>query len=180
MSWGKLFEELNKRVHERDAFDCGEPELNLFLKQSAAKHMLAGVSRTLVLPAARALPNGKFAICSFYTITAAVISRGTLPHQQARKLPAYPVPVFLIAQLAVDHHYHGQGLGKITLIKALQFLWQVNASMRAFAIIVDCLHQNAEAFYLKYGFEVLCQHQGKTRMFLPMKTVGALFADQQL
>ncbi|HEY9842060.1 MAG TPA: GNAT family N-acetyltransferase [Candidatus Obscuribacterales bacterium] len=175
MSWAKAFVELDKHKHDRDTFDCGEAELNHFLKHAAARHMEANISRTLILPASTPLQNGKLGICSFYTVTAAAISRETLPEKQAKKLPCYPVPVFLIAQLAVDSQYRGRGLGKITLIKALEYLWEVNASMRAFAIVVDCLNQSAESFYLKYDFEVLCQHKGRTRMFIPMKTVGQLF-----
>lgn len=86
------------------------------------------------------------------------------------------MPVFLIAQLAVPQQYHGTGLGKITLIKALQYLWEVNKNMPAFAIAVDCLNTNAESFYLKYGFAILCQQNGRTRMFIPMKTVVTLFS----
>jgi GNAT superfamily N-acetyltransferase len=92
-----------------------------------------------------------------------------------KKLPRYPVPVFLLAQLAVHSEYHGHGLGKITLIKALEYLWEINSHMRAYAIIVDCLNEVAENFYSKYGFEVLCCQKSKARMFMPMKIVGQLF-----
>ncbi len=179
MNWTKEFVELNKKWHDRDAFDSGEAELNHFLKQSAAKHMETGISRTLVLPSSSPRLNGKQAICAFYTVTVSAISRENLPTQYARKLPFYPVPIFLIAQLAVDLQYQGSGLGKMTLVKALQFLWTVNMNMKAFAVVVDCLNQKAENFYLKYGFEELCQHNGKTRMFIPLKTVGQLFLPPQ-
>lgn len=48
--------------------------------------------------------------------------------------------------------------------------------MRAYAIIVDCLTDAAEQVYTKYGFETLCEYNGRVRMFLPMKTVAQLFA----
>ncbi|EKL20706.1 hypothetical protein VCHC61A2_2593 [Vibrio cholerae HC-61A2] len=47
--------------------------------------------------------------------------------------------------------------------------------MRAYAIVVDCLTDSAQAFYTKFGFEVLCEHNERIRMFLPMKTVEQLF-----
>lgn len=47
--------------------------------------------------------------------------------------------------------------------------------MRAYGIVVDCLTDLAQAFYAKSGFEVLCEHNGRIRMFLPMKTVERLF-----
>jgi len=175
VSWGKAFVELDKTIHDRTSFDCGEAELNTFLQQYAAKHMEAGVSRTMLLPASNPLPSGKYPICSFYTIAPGSISRETLPDAIAKKLPRYPVPVFLIAQLAVHSGYLRQGLGKITLIKALEYLWQINAHIKAYAVIVDCLNDKAKTFYLKYGFEVLCENNGKVRMFLSMKAVTQLF-----
>jgi len=66
MSWTKNFKELNKSKHDRTSFDCDEPELNAFIKTQAVKHMKAGISRTMVLPAKVPLPNQKFPICSFY------------------------------------------------------------------------------------------------------------------
>ncbi|MEW5008838.1 MAG: hypothetical protein RPR28_06190 [Cycloclasticus sp.] len=59
MSWAKEFEELNKSNHDRNSFDCGDNELNVFIKTQAAKHMQAGISRTMVLPAQVPLLNQK-------------------------------------------------------------------------------------------------------------------------
>lgn len=168
------FVELDKAHHDRAAFDCGEEELNTFIQTQAAKHMQVGISRTLLLPTSVPLHNGKYSIRAFYTIAPSSIRRETLPASLAKKLPFYPVPVFLLAQMAVHVECQGKGLGKVTLIKALEYLWAINSHMRAFAIIVDCLSASAEQFYAKYGFEFLCHHNGRTRMFISMKTVAQL------
>jgi len=178
VSWAKEFFELDKKIHDRSSFDSGEDELNDFIKTKAAKHMAAGISRTMVLPAASPLPDGKYPICSFYSIAPSQIERQTLPAALAKKLPHYPVPVFLIAQLAVHAEIKGQGLGKITLIKALEHLWSVHAHMRAYVVVVDCLNQTAQDFYTKFGFEILCDSNGRIRMFMPMSTVGQLFEEE--
>lgn len=176
MSWSREFVELDKGIHDRASFDCGETELNLFIQTQASKHMQAGISRTMVLPASNPLPNQKIPICAFYSIAPGSICRDTLPKALVKKLPRYPIPVFLIAQLAVHREFQGEGLGKICLVNALKYLWEINAHMRVYAIIVDCLTDAPEKFYAKYGFEVLCEHNGKVRMFLPMKTVARLFS----
>ena len=175
MSWSDEFVELDKAIHDRASFDCGEVELNAFIRTYAARHMEAGVSTTMLLPASAQLSNGKYPICAFYTITPSSILRETLPEARRKKLPTYPVPVFLLAQMAVHSEYQGQGLGKVTLIKALEHLWKINSLMRAYAVIIDCLNTNAERFYSKYGFEVLSHNKDRVRMFIPMKTVEILF-----
>lgn len=176
MSWGQEFVELSKLKHDRNSFDCCEQELNSFIKTQAARHMQAGISRTMVLPSAQPLLNQKHAICAFYSVAPSSIRRETLPEQLAKKLPRYPIPVFLLAQLAVHKEFHGSGLGKISLIRALKYLWEVNHHMRAYAIVVGCLTDSAQSFYTKFGFEVLCEHNRRIRMYLPMKTVEQLFS----
>ena len=47
---------------------------------------------------------------------------------------------------------------------------------KAYAVVVDCLNNDAKQFYLKYGFEVLCDYNGRTRLFISMKTVEQLFS----
>jgi GNAT superfamily N-acetyltransferase len=175
MNFGRKFVELDKNLHDRTAFDCGATELNFFLQNHAVRHMKVGVSKTMVLPATELLPNKKYPVCSFYTVAPSSIKRASLPSNLAKKLPHYPVPVFLIAQLAVDKTLQGKNLGKITLVNALEFLWKINQKMSAYAIVVDCINETVETFYEKYGFYHLYKKSGKSRMFLPMKTVAQLF-----
>ncbi|MCK5727049.1 MAG: hypothetical protein KAH22_09525 [Thiotrichaceae bacterium] len=169
------FIELSKTLHDRESFDCGEKELNIFIKTQASKHMQVGISKTMVLVDNAIEIDGKSPICAFYTIAPTSIKRESLPKDLAKKLPHYPVPVFLIAQLAINQQYQEKGLGKVTLIKALEYLWQVNSQMAVYAIIVDCLNENIKTFYEKYDFKVLGEHNNKIRMYIPMKVVNNLF-----
>ena len=123
MKPGEKFVKLEKGIHDRISFDCGEEELNVFIKTHAIRHMKAGVSKTFVLQAAAPLSNNKYPVCSFFTVAPGSIKKTSLPANQAKKLPHYPVPVFLLAQLAVHKSCQGQNLGKITIIKALEFRW---------------------------------------------------------
>ena len=175
MSYAKEFIELDKLVHDRSSFDCGKDDLNVFLQTQASRNRGVNVSKTMVLPGANPLPNEKLPICAFYTITTATISRADLPASLARKLPRYPIPVFLLAQLAVDKEFQGKGLGKVTLIESIKHLSMIHNELPMYAIAVDCLDEEAKAFYAVYGFKELCIHNGKTRMYIPMNTVLQLF-----
>lgn len=175
MNYSKEFVRLDKSIHDRVTFDCGEAELNEFIQRHAARHMDAGVSTTMVMPAIDPSPNGKYPICAFYTIAPSSIERESLPDSLRKELPYYPVPVFLIAQMAVHSDCQGLGLGKITLVKALEYLLNINKHMSAYAIIVDCLNEGVEKFYSKYGFEILEYKANRPRMFIPMRVVEQLF-----
>ncbi len=166
------FVELDKNTHNRNGFDCGMAPLNTFLQQFAARHRAAGISKTMVLATKDSSPD----ICAYYTLSHTEIERQTLPGAVAKKLPHYPIPVMLIAQLAVSHQAQGQGLGKVTLINALKHCYEINQHLPSNAVVVDALNQGVQGFYEQYGFQILDTNDKKIRLFLPMGTVGRLFA----
>ena len=167
------FVELDKVVHDRKSFDCGAQELNLFLQQFAVKHRTAGISMTMVLPA----KESKADICAYYTLSHTEIKRQTLPKSVAKKLPYYPIPVMLIAQLAVNKKARGQGLGKITLIRALQHAGEINEHLPSYAIVVDALDNQVQGFYESFGFTALDTHNHRKRLYMTMQTVVQLFSE---
>ena len=176
MNHSGKFVKLNKSIHDRASFDCGEAELNQFLQKYSSRHMEAGISTTRELPASKLSSNGRYPIFAFYTISPNSIKRESLPKPYKKNLPQYPIPVFQIAQMAVQSAYQGQGLGKITLVKALQYLWLIkNKYLNSYAVIVDCLNESVERFYTRYGFQVLEQDAGRNRLFLPMAILDSLF-----
>jgi len=116
-------------------------------------------------------------ICACYTLSHTEIERQSLPKALAKKLPRYLIPVMLIAQLAVHQEAQGHGLGKVALIAALRHAYEVNMHLPSYAVVVDALDEGVQGFYDQYGFQPLDTHNHRIRLFLSMKTVAQLFAD---
>ncbi len=128
---------------------------------------------TMVLPAKESEAD----ICAYYTLSHTEIKRQTLPKSVAKKLPYYPIPVMLIAQLAVNKKAQGQGLGKITLIRALQHAGEINEHLPSYAIVVDALDNQVQGFYESFGFTALDTHNHRKRLYMTMQTVVQLFSE---
>ncbi|WP_417500968.1 acetyltransferase [Marinobacter sp.] len=174
------FQRINKKQHNRQGFDCGLELVNKFLKESARKHMDAGVSQTWVAilePAATA--DSLTPIAGYFTLTQSVVKREDLPAGvSAKKFPAYPLPVIKIAWLGVDQQHQGSGarLGESLLLEALDRAYKiVTYSDVGVAVVVDPLTPESDQFFQKYGFEPMAlEFRSRHSLNLPMGTVKAL------
>lgn len=161
---------LDTKQHELKDFDCGKPEMNQFLKRYADKNRKLGLSATWVLPEKLAQNEKKKSIVvAYYTLASATVSREQIPRD--KKLPAYPVPVVLLARLAVNSHYQKQGLGEKTLVTALrQCVSLTDKGLPALGVILDVLDQEALAFYQSFDvFHNLTDNP--MRLFVPMSVL---------
>ena len=158
-----IFVPLNAN-HQRDLFDCGEESLNRYLKQYASQHQKKNVGRVYV-----AVKAGAPRVFGYYTLANGSVAFQSVP--KAKGLPReYPIPVILLARLAVDVTTQGTGLGAMLLLDALQRSFQVSNASAAYAVIVDALHEKARAFYEHYHFEASLDDP--LRLFLPMHEIA--------
>jgi GNAT superfamily N-acetyltransferase len=161
------FESLSSH-HQRDDFDCGEEPLNRYLRQYASQHQKKNIGRVYV-----AVEVGQPKVLVYYTLTNGSVAFASVP--KAKGLPReYPIPVILLARLAVDHSMRGQGLGAALLFDALKRAAEVAEVSAAYAVIVDALHEQAKRFYLHYEFEESLDDP--LRLFLPLSDIRALLA----
>jgi len=175
----RRFVPLNKTRHDRASFDCGADALNTFFHRYAGQGMDAGVNYTWVLPAAGASKGEKKRICAWYTLSVAHLRRENLPREHVRHLPHYPLPVFVLSQLAVDVRCQGLGLGDVTLINALRRCARLSqrGKVPSVAVIVDVLNDDAMRFYRRYpDFKPLhpSGERALPRLFIPMRVVRQL------
>lgn len=126
-----------------------------------------GLSRTYVLPEVAA--SKKSPVAAYFTLATNSVVRDKIPAKQS--LPQYPVPVVLIARLAVDNRYKGRGLGSKTLVYALRKAVALNqAGLPTYGLILDVLDEGALGFYQHFGlFEPFTDDP--MRLFVPIKTL---------
>lgn len=138
-------EKLDRR-HPVEKFDCGREPLNRFLMRFALQNQQAGGSQTYV-----ALADD--VIVGYYTLVVGQVEYDDAPQRLTKGLARYPVPIMLLARLAVAATWQGRGLGAGLLKDAMMRTLQAAdiAGIRAFA--VHAKDDEAKAFYEHFDFE---------------------------
>lgn len=150
-------------AHERSGFSCGKPPLDDFLRLRVSQYEKRNLGRTYV-----AVRPDEAQVYGYYTLASGAVAFEHLPDPTSRKLPRHPVPVILVARLAVDQRVHGQGLGETLLFDALHRSVELADKLGIYAVEVDAIDEAAKAFYLKYGFSTLLDNA--LHLFLPIAT----------
>ena len=149
--------------HDRRDFDCGVAELNSYLLKYSGQHERKGIGRTYV-----ATEEDNTRVLGYYTISSSGVAFDVVPEN----LPRHPVPVALIARLAVDITARRRRLGETLLIHALRSAQRASRIVGIYAVVVNALDESARSFYMKYGFEQLTDD--RLHLYLPMKTIERL------
>lgn len=152
------------RDHVREAFACGGPSLDDFIRRLVGHHERRNLGRTYV-----AVRRGEPRVLGYFMLAYGSVAFERLPEAQARKLPKHPVPVGLLARLAVDRTAQGRGLGEALLIDALRRCLGPADSLGIHAVRVDAIDATARAFYENYGFVPLLDRG--LDLFLPIATI---------
>lgn len=156
------------RTHARERFECGQPSLDRFIKELVSQYEKRNLGRTYV-----AVRGDDRRVLGYYTLSSGALAFQSLPAQAAKKLPKHPVPVVLLARLAVDRSEQGKRLGERLLVDALVRAVVLSGSVGVHAVVVDAIDERARAFYEKYGFMPLLD--GELRLFLSVATIASAF-----
>lgn len=131
--------------HDRTLFDCGVEPLNVYLKQYAWQNQKKGIIRNYVTcRGAR--------VVGYYSLAYGSVAQTDAPPALTKGLGRYPIPVMILARLAVDVREKGQGLGKALLKDAILRTLQAADIAGLKAIFVQAKDQTAEQFYARHGF----------------------------
>ncbi|HVM52920.1 MAG TPA: GNAT family N-acetyltransferase [Acidimicrobiales bacterium] len=91
-------------------------------------------------------------VVGFYSLAMGSVEKGVAPSRLVRGLPRHPVPMVLLARLAIDESAQGAGLGKSLLFEALHRAALAAEHAAARLIAVDPVDEDARRFYLRWGF----------------------------
>jgi len=150
--------------HQLDTFACGETSLDDWLRRRALINQTTGASRTFVVT------DESGQVLAYYALAAGAVSHQESPGTIRRNMPD-PVPVMVLARLAVDQRLQGQQVGGALLKDALHRAISVAQNIGVRALLVHALNDRARQFYAHYGF--VPSPANPTTLMLPLHARGS-------
>lgn len=132
--------------HQVEEFDCGKPALTDWLLRHARQAQGSGSARTFV-----ACDGDR--VAGYFSLTVGQVDTAEAPERVRRGTGQYPIPLFILARLAVDLDYQGRGLGFSLLQDAIRRAIAVAEHAGIRALLTHPIDTQAEAFYRRFGFE---------------------------
>jgi len=137
-------EALNAR-HCVSPFDCGKPVLNDWLVRHARQAQASGSAKTFVAA-------DRDRIVGYFSLTVGQVDTLEVPERIRKGMGQYPIPVVLLARLAVSLHHQGRGIGKGLLQNAIRRTLVIAEQAGIRALLAHPIDEDAARFYLRFGF----------------------------
>jgi GNAT superfamily N-acetyltransferase len=132
-------------AHELADFASGVASLDDWLKRRARANQASGATRTFVVADGRR-------VVAYCAVASGGISIGGAPGRFRRNMPD-PIPIALLARLAIDREWQGRGLGRALFRDCAARVTHAADSLGIRGIVVHAISEQAKAFYLAIGFE---------------------------
>jgi predicted N-acetyltransferase YhbS len=145
-----------------DQFDSSNEELDSWLRRHSVAAQQMDSARTFLL----LLEGG---VVGYFSLTMGSVQRAEAPPKLVRGLPSYPVGMVLLARLAVDRRFQGQGLSSLLLAEALRKAVAAGEAAAARLVVVDAIDDGAARFYARHGFVAVPEHP--QRLYRRMKDI---------
>jgi GNAT superfamily N-acetyltransferase len=131
-------------AHDVADFESGVGELDTWLKRRALQNEATRASRTFVVAA-----GGR--VVGYYALATGAVTHAVATGRVRRNIPD-PIPVMVLARLAVDRAYQGSGLGSALLRDALLRTLAASEAAGIRAILLHAISDEAKRSYLHHGF----------------------------
>jgi len=150
------------REHLLEEFDCGSPALDEYLKRYARQNHERNLARTYCILRGQR-------VVAWHTLTFGAVGRDEASGRITRRLPRYPIPVMILARLAVDGREQGHGLGRALLKDAMLRTLQAADIAGLKAMLVHVKDERVKRFYEQLGFEPSPTHE--LHLFLSIEDI---------
>jgi GNAT superfamily N-acetyltransferase len=133
------------REHVLGAFDCGQPDLNAWLIKYALQNQSASSAQTYI-----GLVNET--VVGYYSLTVGQVEYADAPERLRKGLARHPVPIMLLARLAVHKEWQGKGVGRALLRDAILRTVQASEIAGIRALVVHAKDGAAKRYYEQFDF----------------------------
>lgn len=132
--------------HRLDEFDCGKPALNDWLTRYARQAQASGSAKTYVI-----VEDER--VAGYFSLTVGQIDTLEAPERVRKGMGSYPIPVVILARLAVSLPDQGRGIGVGMLQEAIRRTLAIADQAGVRAMLTHPIDEEAARFYLRFGFE---------------------------
>jgi GNAT superfamily N-acetyltransferase len=159
----------DRKQHHVDSFSCGRETLDRWLRAYASQNQHRDAARTFVTV------EQDGSVVGYYTLVAAQVDFEKASAGVRRGLSRhFPIPVALLARLAVATPHQGTGLGRSLLRDALERVLRASDELAVRAVTVDAIDEQAAAFYRAFGFEDTSL--GPETLMVPLQVVRRILS----
>lgn len=131
--------------HRLEGFDCGKPALNDWLQRHALQAQRSGSARTLVVAE-------DDRVAGYFSLTVGQVDTLEAPERIRKGMGQYPVPVVILARLAVARQDQCRGVGFGMLQDAIRRTLLIAEQAGIRAMLTHPIDQEATRFYTRFGF----------------------------
>lgn len=132
--------------HQLDDFDCGKPALNDWLVRHAMQAQSSGSARTCVV-----VEGGR--VVGYFSLAVGQADAMEVPDRIRKGMGSYPIPVVILARLAVSLQDQGKGIGIGMLQEAIRRTIAIADQAGVRALLTHPIDEEASRFYRRFGFE---------------------------
>ena len=133
-------------AHRLEGFDCGRPALNDWLLRHARQAQGSGSAKTFVV----ADDDGR--VAGYFSLTVGQIDTLEAPERLRKGMGQYPLPVVILARLAVSAQDQGRGIGLGLLQDAIRRTMLIAEQAGIRAMLTHPIDEDAARFYIRFGF----------------------------
>ena len=132
--------------HQLEGFDCGRPALNDWLLRHARQAQGSGSAKTFVV----AETDGR--VAGYFSLTVGQVDTLEAPDRIRKGMGQYPVPVVILARMAVSQQDQGRGIGFGLLQDAIRRTMLIAEQAGIRAMLTHPIDEEAARFYSRFGF----------------------------